>query len=134
MSSQAWAAAPDRALNLNLDLATAAATEMAEWSKASNSALAAGGLSVSLIESGKTTSERRRERGRGNKSARRTKPTSQFPAPPTPPSYTRAPDYELQSPKGISHPLPSLTLLQLSSALNSSLSLSLSLPQNCISS
>ncbi|KAM3836751.1 bromodomain and WD repeat-containing protein 1 isoform 2-T2 [Vipera latastei] len=48
MSSQAWAAAPDRALNLNLDLATAAATEMAELSKASNSA---GGLSVSLIES-----------------------------------------------------------------------------------
>ncbi|XP_058040935.1 bromodomain and WD repeat-containing protein 1 isoform X1 [Ahaetulla prasina] len=51
MSSQAWAAAPDRALNRNLDLATAAATEMAELSKASNSALAAGGLSVSLIES-----------------------------------------------------------------------------------
>ncbi|XP_032075095.1 bromodomain and WD repeat-containing protein 1 isoform X1 [Thamnophis elegans] len=51
MSSQAWAAAPDRTLSLNLDLATAAATEMAELSKASNSALAAGGLSMSLIES-----------------------------------------------------------------------------------
>ncbi|XP_063161419.1 bromodomain and WD repeat-containing protein 1 [Candoia aspera] len=51
MSSQAWAAAPDRALNPNLVLATAAATEMAELSKASNSALAAGGLSLSLIES-----------------------------------------------------------------------------------
>ncbi|XP_015744769.1 bromodomain and WD repeat-containing protein 1 isoform X2 [Python bivittatus] len=51
MSSQAWAAAPARTLNPNLVLATAAATEMAEFSKASNSALAPGGLSLSLIES-----------------------------------------------------------------------------------
>ncbi|KAG8136513.1 hypothetical protein E2320_005088 [Naja naja] len=51
MSSQAWAVAVDRALNPSLDLATAATTEMAELSKATNSALAAGGLSVSLIES-----------------------------------------------------------------------------------
>lgn len=130
MSSQAWAAAPDRALNRNLDLATAATTEMAELSKASNSALAAGGLSVPLIESGKTKSERCRERGWENVRGGRAQPLS---SPHLRRRHlTRDPDYELQPPKGISHPLPSLALLQLSSALNSSLPLSP--PQNCISS